>query len=411
MLRILHTADWHLGHVLNGWSRLAEHRAAFDALAAIVERDAIDALIVAGDVFDTANPPAEARALFFDTLDRLSRLRPQLVTVVVAGNHDHAAQLEAPGPLYRRAGVRVVGTVHRADGGIDLDHHLIAIGAGADAGHVLALPYPRPSDLPAGLAPLADGSNPRIAAVRALYADAVAAARARIGDGPLILTGHLTVAGGEESPGSERMIMIGGENAVPHDVFPADVAYVALGHLHKPQAAGRANVRYSGSLFPLSAAERDYRHGVTRLDIDAGRVVHTHLELPRPVPFLRLPARGTLAVAEVEAALAGLDLSPDLPLDRRPFVHIVVGVDGPATGLLAEIEAIVERFPVRLASRPEFVRPAPTETLAAAAPMRRLAEIDPVELFRAAFELRHGTPPGDAHEQAFRQLVAGDASA
>ncbi len=89
---------------------------------------------------------------------------------------------------------------------------------------------------------------------------------------PFVLTGHLHVAGGIESEGAERRILVGGQHAVPPDVFPAEASYVALGHLHKAQAVGRETVRYSGSLIPLSATEIPYAHGVTLVSVDGTSV-------------------------------------------------------------------------------------------------------------------------------------------
>ena len=116
-----------------------------------------------------------------------------------------------------------------------------------------------------------------------------------IGDAPLILTGHLHVAGGLESEGAERRILIGGEHAAPPDIFPDDVAYVALGHLHRPQKFGRETIRYSGSLVPMSKTEIDYDHGVTIVEIGVGETRIAHTPMTRSVAHLRLPARGALS--------------------------------------------------------------------------------------------------------------------
>ena len=403
MIRILHSADWHLGQTLQGWNREAEH---VDALAALVEiavaRD-IDALIVAGDVYDTQNPSERAEKLLFDTLLTLRARLPHLVMIVLAGNHDPAGRIEAPHSLFRQLGVHVVGRIARKDGAIDFDRHLVAIPArdGGESVHVLALPYLGPAALPPidrrGEAP----GSPVVRVVRAFHDEVVATARARIGAAALVVTGHLAVAGATESEGAERRILIGGEHAVPSDLFPEDVAYVALGHLHRPQAIGRETLRYSGSLFPLSATERDYEHGVSLVTIDGGATTVEHVPIARPVPFLRVPPRGALGLDALEAALAALGLDPEVPVERRPFVQLSVRLDGPTPGLKAKLDRLTADLPLRFVGH-QVERPA-SEPAASilTEPQIDLADRDPEDLFRLAFEAAHGVPPTPAHLGAF----------
>ena len=173
MIRILHTADWHIGQTLRGFAREHEHACVFDALVAIVAEREVDALVVAGDIFDSQNPSGEAQRLFYDLLVRLNRARPQMTTVITAGNHDAAGRLEAPRPLLDAIGVHIVGNVRRRDGAPDLTRHLVPLRRkGQVAAHVLAVSYPTASCLP-GLAAgrsREDGGSPIVHAVRNLYA-------------------------------------------------------------------------------------------------------------------------------------------------------------------------------------------------------------------------------------------------
>lgn len=407
MIRILHTADWHLGQTLMGWPRENEHERALAALVDVAVDRAVDAVIVAGDVFDSQNPSARAEALFYRTLVALRDRLPEATIVVTAGNHDPAGRLEAPHPVLVALGIHAVGTVARRDGGVDLDRHLVRIDdrQGETGAHVLVLPYLGPAALPPIDRRGDEPGSPVVRAVRTFHDAAIAAARARIGAAPLVVTGHLAVAGGLESEGAERRILVGGEHAVPADLFPADLAYVALGHLHRPQTVGRANLRYAGSLFPLSASERDYRHGVSLVEIDGDRVAVEHVPLPRPVPFLRLPARDALAPTEVEAAFAALALPGDLAPDERPFVQLAVRLDAAAPGLKSELDRIAEAFPVRLVGhtieRPEGVDPA---VVASGDDFVDLADRDPADLFRLAFVRRHGVEPEAVHLDAFAAI-------
>jgi DNA repair protein SbcD/Mre11 len=408
MLRLIHTADWHIGRTLNGWSRITEHERFLAQLADLVVEHEADALVVAGDVFDTMAPSAQARELFFRAVDRLSTCVPRLTTVIVAGNHDHAGQLEAPQLLLRRHRVHAIGTMAGQGGSRDLERHLIALRdrQGKVQAHVLAVPFLTVSDIPRPAEAQCEGS-PVVAGVRQLYDELIGLARQAIGTAPLVVTGHLTLAGGAETELSERRILIGGEHAVPHDIFPADLAYVALGHLHKPQEVGRATIRYAGSPLPMSATERPYRHGVSLVTIGEAGVGVQHLELARPVPFIRLPQSGALERTGVEGAFADLKLG-DVAVAERPFVHVAVRVDGPATGLRAEIDQIAERFPVRMAAPPEIVRPAlPTPDAATAAPPQ-LKDMDPLDLFTRAFVECHQAAPEPEHLAAFAEIGEGD---
>lgn len=410
-MRILHTADWHLGQTLNGWPRESEHAAFLAVLPDLVEDEGIDAMIVAGDVFDGFNPSAESLQLLYDTLIALHLRRPRLTTVMIAGNHDPAGRLAAPAALLGRIGVHVVGSIHRRDGRVDPARHLVALRdeAGEVAAHVLAVPFLRAADLP-GLGQggfeaggSGEASSPIERATRRLYHEAVEAVRDAARGVPLLATGHLHCAGGLESEGAERRILIGGEHAVPPDLFPQDLAYVALGHLHRPQAIGAAHIRYSGAPFPLSATEIGYEHGVSIVEISGGTTSVRHVPLPRHVPSLRL----VTPPQALEARLAALALDPSCPRERQPFVHVVLTPEGPAAGLAAEAEQLLARFAVRCGSL-RVERPKPKDDETAAKSLLALAECDPADLFVRAFESTHGVPPGALHRAAFHRALAGD---
>lgn len=409
-MRILHTADWHIGQTLNGWSRDAEHRAFLAQLGQILTDHQVDALLIAGDVFDGLNPSGEAQRMLYGALADFLRRRPGLTVVMIAGNHDPAGRLEAPDAVLRGLGVHVLGTLHRTANGIDLDRHLIALGNAAQGtrAHVLAIPFLRASDLPGltlGAEPDAGtAAEPAIvAAVRTLHVDLTEAALARAGGLPLLAMGHLTCAGGLDSPGAERRILIGGEHAVPPDIFPPGLCYVALGHLHRPQSLADGRIRYSGAPFPLSATEIPYDHGVTLIDLGPDGLTTTHLPLARPVRLLRLPQSGTLTAAGLEAALAAQSLDPGLPRDLQPFVHAAIQAEHAIGALLAEVEATLARHPVRVA---DLKLLGPGSSAAPAAPPASLAETTPEALFAAAFLELHGTDPGPDHRAAFRDAAA-----
>ena len=402
MLRVLHTGDWHIGQTLRGYARDGEHRAVLDGIVRIAVEREVDLLVVAGDVYDGQNPSGPSQRLFYDTLASLHRLRPDTRVVVVAGNHDAASRLEAPSPMLETFGVQVVGGVRRRDGSIDAGRHLVPVKIrGELAAQVLAVSYPTAACLPP-FATEGDGS-PVARAVRSLYDELWTSTRPSHGGVPVVVTGHLHVAGGVESEGAERRILVGGAHAVGHEVFPSEAAYVALGHLHRAQRVGRDVVRYSGSLIPLSATEMSYDHGVTLVTLDGGAPFMEHVPIDRPVGFLRVPAHGDTTVADLGDHLASLNLPPDLPQDERPFVQVRLARDSLSPGFREEVDRIVERFPVRvvevrLPPLPDVVREI------ARVATTRLADIDPVKVFEAAFERKLGHAPEPRHHHVFQLL-------
>ncbi|MCL2715466.1 MAG: exonuclease subunit SbcD [Alphaproteobacteria bacterium] len=408
MIRILHSADWHIGQTLRGFSREFEHRKVFDRLEQIVMERDIDALIIAGDVFDSQNPSGEAQQLFYSTLVRLSRAQPRMTVIITAGNHDAAGRLEAPQPLLEAFNIHAVGNVRRRGGKIDSTRHLIPISdsSGAVAAKVVAVSYPTAACLPNLTRLDGETGSPIIAGVRHLYAELVDALRPQIDGLPFILTGHLHVAGGIESEGAERRILVGGQHAVPHNVFPAEAAYVALGHLHKAQSIGCDSIRYSGSMMPMSATEVPYSHGVTLVTIDGPSALTEHIPIERPVPFLRVPETGDLRVSDLGDCLKAIDLQADLPMHMRPFAQIRLAREGLAPGFRDEVDRIAEDFALRVVDTRITAAAAGNDELPVCDPLIRLADRNPEDLFRLAFERAHNSAPEPAHLDVFHQVAA-----
>jgi exonuclease SbcD len=288
---------------------------------------------------------------------------------------------------------------------VDAAAHLVPVRGrdGQTALHVLAVPFLRAADLP-GVSFADTGDGLSIAdAVRALHARLVADIAARAGDLPLIGMGHLHCTGGLESEGAERRILVGGSHAVPPDVFPARLDYVALGHLHGPQSLDGGRVRYAGSGFPLSASEIRHRHGVTILEIEGRRITPRHHPLARPAEVLRLPATGTLTLAGLEAALRAI--APVADPDLRPLVYVDLhpGDEAPAV-LIGKAEALLRAAPVRPAGV-RIHRAVAGDDAPPVMPALSLQDTRPEDLFVAAFAQRHGTAPQDRHMAAFRAIA------
>jgi DNA repair protein SbcD/Mre11 len=410
MVRVLHTGDWHIGQTLRGYSREYEQARVFDQLIEIVTEREIDLLIVAGDIFDSQNPSGETQRLFYETIERLHRARSTMKTVIVAGNHDAAGRLEAPHPLLERFNVRVVGNVRRRDGRIDVDRHHVPIAYenGEIVLHVLAVSYPTAACLPNVSRLEDDYGSPIVRAVRELYEELYESIRPKLQGLPLIVTGHLHVMGAIESEGAERRILVGGQHAVPSDIFPAEASYVALGHLHKSQHVGRETVRYSGSLIPLSATEQPYRHSVTLLSVDGNGIATEQIPLERPVPFLRLPITGEIRLADLHDHLMQLELANDLESHLWPFVQVRVTREGLLSGYREELDRIAEEFPVRIVeARVQQLAGIAAGILGEAAiNFTHLAEREPEEMFKLAFQKKFGSEPSSAHLGVFHRVQA-----
>ncbi len=412
-MRILHTADWHIGQTLNGWTREEEHKAWLATLCDALEELEIDVLLIAGDVYDGINPSGESQRILYTALHAFKKRRPGLIIIKTSGNHDPAGRLEAPSPILSSLDVHVVATVRRNGEEIDVARHMIPLPAanGDIQAWVCAIPFLRAADLP-GLSFAAEEGrgSPIVAAARRFHLAMARGAREIAGDLPIIAMGHLHCHGASESShesgSAERRILIGGEHALPEDVFPEAFDYVALGHLHRPQTLGGGRIRYSGSCFPLSAAEMSYEHGVTILDLDENGLRHAHHPLARPVEVLRLPepGEGPMSLEIFEEKLAGLDLDPDLPKSLQPFIYVSLEATGPASVLLAEAEKLLSTMPLRPAAM--RVRRTAAADDESPAPVS-LGDTTPEDLFRKAFVKANITEPEEHHIAAFREAMAG----
>lgn len=354
-LRFFHTADWHLGQIFHGYDRDYEHGAFLDwLLARLVERRP-HALLLAGDVFDTVNPSAVAQRRLFEFLARAHRALSDLQIVLTAGNHDAAARLEAPAALLQALNIRVVGTVPRQPDGSP-DHARFLVPLCGDSGQVEALafavPFLRPADVPV----IPDAADPYLEGIRALYHDLTRYALAQRDSAhpgaALIALGHCHLSGGHETNDSERRLVIGGAEALRSDTFPAELAYVALGHLHLPQSIDAGRIRYCGSPIPLSFSEEHYEHQVLEVTLAAGRATEvTAHHVPRAVPLFRLPrGRHAAPMAELLSALEKLPASAELPSSAWPFLEINLLDDGPDPTRRRQIETALENKAARLAA-------------------------------------------------------------
>ncbi|MEM9017332.1 MAG: exonuclease SbcCD subunit D C-terminal domain-containing protein [Verrucomicrobiota bacterium] len=313
-MKILHTADWHLGKLLNDQSRDEEHLLFLDWLLDVVRSEKIDIIIIAGDLFDSANPPQSALQRYFDFVSQLSS-RSNCELIVVGGNHDSAAQLEAPRQVLQSLRTHVVGFLPESPE----DRVLYLPGPENPEVAIALIPFLRDRDLRVGRGgDSADEIRTQLAAgISARYAETAEAIESLGKKCPAIATGHLTVVGSKTSD-SERDIHIGGLGSVTPGHFPDTFDYIALGHLHRPQEAGQnGRVRYSGSPIALSFSEAKDRKEVRILEITQGKLKQSSLAIP---VFRKLSQIRTNA-ADVEKALESFAEDSG---DLRTWVELIV---------------------------------------------------------------------------------------
>jgi len=415
-VRILHTSDWHLGHTLKDVTREHEHAAFLAWLLETCAREEPDALVITGDVFDSGTPPASAERMWFELLASARRLRPQMDIVAIAGNHDSPARLGAPAAVLRELGVHVVGGLPRRAstsglGALDLDRILIPVAGGR--GLVAAVPFLRPIDVPP------DADDP----LALVYGEVMAGARERRGgDQALVVLGHLYVTGADPSHLSERRISIGGAESTSLRLFPDDISYVALGHMHRAQRVGRETIRYAGAPIALSLDEARYRHQVVIVDFDGATVREMRtIEIPQAIEIIRIPARGQGTLDDVLAQIAALPARAAAPLQlgvdpggpayaddpARPYLEIVVALERPEPRLRTMIETALEGKRARLVQlHANLSGDGAALGDRISAQQQRLAELDPRDVFARLWARSHAEDPSAAVRGAFERLLA-----
>lgn len=261
-MRILHTADWHIGHRLYERSRINEHREFFQWLLETIKANKVDVLIVSGDIFDTTMPATDATDLYYQFLFQLYH-ETNTQAVITAGNHDSPRRLAAPRKFLKMGRVHVIGGIDSS-----LDDCIITLHVNTERLSVAAIPYLSESEiLPhVSFETKIEKSLRYREAMKQLYHQCVAKMPADI---PRILMGHLVLQGSVES-GSERIIQFGGAMPVQAVDLPGRVDYVALGHIHRPQPImGNSQIWYSGSPLPMTFKEAAYDKKVLLLDLVA----------------------------------------------------------------------------------------------------------------------------------------------
>ncbi|MFZ3204483.1 MAG: exonuclease subunit SbcD [Pseudomonas sp.] len=342
-MRILHTSDWHLGQHFMGKTRQAEHQAFCAWLIEQVRAHEVDALLIAGDIFDTGAPPSYAREQYNRFIVELRGSGCELV--VLGGNHDSVAMLGESKTLLAQLDTRVIPGVCE-----DRAEQLLVLKKrdGTPGALLCGIPFIRPRDVLQSQAGQSaqDKQLSLQQAIQQHYQELYALAetwRAELGgELPIIATGHLTTVGASASE-SVREIYVGSLEAFPSSAFPP-AAYIALGHIHRPQkVGGLEHIRYCGSPIPLSFDEARQQKEVLLVELDgSGLRSVTALPVPRFQPLLSV--RGSLKELEQAIAEAAQQGSSELPV----WLEVQVSSDDYLSDLQQRIAVLCEGLPVEV---------------------------------------------------------------
>lgn len=382
-MNILHTSDWHIGKRLMDRERLPEQIAALDEIVRICDERDVDLVLVAGDVFDTYMPSADAEEVFFRAVKRIAG--EKRAVVIVSGNHDDGVRLAASAPLAAEEGIYLFG------GGYDVvpvggkravkavasgEGYVVIANARGEQVYINALPYPNEARLKEEKTDESYADKLRRWIVRGEAGFS--------GNMPHILLSHLFVAGGKVSE-SERDIDLGGARAVPVSLFSA-FDYVALGHLHKPQKLGE-NVRYSGSLLQYSFDEFEKKQVI---------LLHTQ-EKSLEIEEIPLSSGRKLVRLEEENAERAAALLKQYP---GAFIELTLRLSAPLTSQETQLLRAANDGLVSLIVRTRA---------ASSTPVIKRSSLSSKQLFEEYYRCIYGEDPASDLTQAFLELLEEEA--
>lgn len=380
-MKLLHTADWHLGRRLKGVDRTPELEAMLAIMLEEARNEGVSAVLVAGDLFEVPNPPAEAERVAFHFFTELARAG--IPAVVIAGNHDSPARLEGLADLLALANVHVVGYPRPRDKG-----GMVELALGQERLRVGALPFASERRMLSAdqLWNLDDVEQ------RQTYRQKMETVMRNLaggfrGDGVNVLMAHLAMDTAKIAQ-SEVPFYTRDAYSLAEAILPGEAQYIALGHIHVPQRIqAAAPTYYPGSLIQLDFGEAGQPKGYNLVEVEAGR--------PAKVAFKELPCQRPLET--VYCSAGDLDEVLEARRDHPGYLRVRVRLETPMVGLSERVRRICPQalqveplYPEAAAVRGE-VRPDP-------------AQLDPVEAFERYYIERLGTTPSAAVRAAFEGL-------
>lgn len=382
-MKFLHTSDWHLGKRTDGRERLAEQREVLKEIAKIAAEEKVDVILVAGDIYDTYMPSAEAEELFFSAASELAEDR---LLVVVSGNHDDASRLTAPAPMAKTHNVFLFGDVNSECAAGEPSHKVRAVRTGkgylvaenekGEQVFIAVCPYPTEARFKEEV--IKDET----------FEDKMsrwlnAGLKENAENLPAVLTGHFFVAGGQVSD-SERPIDLGGARAVPKELLP-DCNYIALGHLHKRQVASHSkNAYYSGAILQYAFDEAGWEKSVNVFEINGGKTENfRQIPLQSGKKLMRLTAFGYENALDV------------LSKNAQYYTELTLHLDEPLSDM--QVKTLKSRFPDLITLAFEF-----TEGERVAESKKNMSD---EELFKGYYKANYGKEPPEELVRLYLELI------
>ncbi len=399
-MRLIHTSDWHLGRSLVTFKRYEEFEAFLKWLKQTIEARGVEGLIVAGDIFDTPTPTNRAQELYYSFLGSLVGSCCRHI-IIVAGNHDSPTFLDAPKALFRALNVHVVGTMSDNP---EEEVTLLKSPEGNPQAIVCMVPYLRDRDI-RNVEPgetLEQKGQKLLQGMKEHYAAVCAAAekmRSEAGDIPLIATGHLFTAGGRTiDEDGVKELYVGSLAHASTDVFPQNIDYLALGHLHVPQkVSGGDHLRYSGSPIPMGFGEAKQQKQVVLVEFTGRRPQIEEIAVPCFQPLARIKGdmseisaelkkmRADSSNAWLEIEYTGQDILPNLQED---IFELVAGSE------MSVVRLKNQRLVMKMLDR--------------AATEETLDDLDELKVFQRCLEVNE-VPDEQRSEllEAYNEIIAG----
>jgi exonuclease SbcD len=420
-MKIIHTSDWHIGLELYEHDRLEEQSLFLEWLLTKCIENSIDALIISGDVYDVTNPSVNAQTLFSNFVVEFKSKLPKASIVVIGGNHDSGNRMEISRSFGQAlGGIHFIGSLNHEDPNL-LYKHVIPLTGPNDESVAWCLPVPflRPSDLDCKLQETETADQAFNRSITEIYNRLRLHAISLNPNLPIIAMGHLTAMGSEKS-GSER-ILIGGVDSVPAASISEGMDYVALGHIHKAQAISvkiadavdKIKIQYCGSPLSMNFDERKYEHKVLLVEISkVGETPKiTTLLIPQLVEFIRF-SETLKNWDQVEAEINNFDWSKwkDTPKNLWPFIDIQFLAEGGLGDLRNKTEALIKKFPFRLAGPPRSIMAIDKDLNSISG--NNLTEIDlkseesPLTVFQKYFAKKHGQQLPDEIKICFEEILS-----
>jgi exonuclease SbcD len=382
-MRFLHTSDWHIGKPLRNQKRDAEYIAALEEVLSIAKDELVDAVLVAGDVFDSAVPAPEAERIFFHFVAEL--VGAGIPAVIIAGNHDHPKRMNAYAPVLSRLGIHVIGEPVLADEGgvIELPSR-----DGSETAVIAALPWVSERKVRDFESLMTEGKHIE------QYADGVAAMLAHLCksfrlDAVNIAMAHVFVAGAKvPAESGERPLHIGALYTIMPARLPTEPQYIALGHVHGAQDVGLSNAHYCGSLLKCDFGEAIHKKSVNIVDVAPGRNAKVTSVPLTSIRELRNIGTAKKGVALDEIAALASDVGD-------AYLKVFVQVDRPLHGLA---EPVGELLPNPVHNEVERTDAKPEDD------GRELERLTAPELFATYYRDHHQSEPRQELMALFNRL-------